>query len=223
MGVGVLELGLALAQRLDLGAGEHDPALEALEQVVAVRRLAVGRDVAGGGFAFASLGHGAQLTSYLGRSTGSRSTRPRGASIRSTRDRDRIPEPDRAAAAGARPASSPCSLSSHQSPRIRRTGSIPSNCGRRRTRRTRRRRSGRRPRPRTTALRSPPANSSRSSRKQRATSSASRSIVIASRSRAEVHGPAAATHDASGAGSPAHRRQQRRGGRSGPGSGGSAR
>ena len=32
-------------------------------------------------------------------------------------------------------------------------------------------------------------------------SSASRSIVIASRSRAEVHGPASATQDASGAGS----------------------
>ena len=93
----------------------------------------------------------------------------------------------------------PSSLSSHQSPRSRRTGSIPSYCsplaeGDERAGADQ---------PDHLALeharsRSPPPNSSRSSRKQRATSSASRSIIIASRSRVEVHGP--------GRGHPATRR-----------------
>src|SRR5579875_3621623 len=56
-GVGVLELGAAVAQRLDLGALEHDAALEALEQVVAEARLTVGGDVAGRRLALRSLGH----------------------------------------------------------------------------------------------------------------------------------------------------------------------
>src|SRR5215207_11564095 len=45
LGVAVLELRLAAAQRLDLGAGEHEAGLPLLEQVVAVRSLLVGRDV----------------------------------------------------------------------------------------------------------------------------------------------------------------------------------
>ena len=40
-----LSCALPLAQRLDLGAGEHDAALDPLEQVVAVRGVAVRRDV----------------------------------------------------------------------------------------------------------------------------------------------------------------------------------
>ena len=44
-GVAVLEHRLALAQGLDLGPGEHDPALPPVEQVVAERGWAIGGDV----------------------------------------------------------------------------------------------------------------------------------------------------------------------------------
>ncbi len=96
-----------------------------------------------------------------------------------------------------------CSLSSHQSSWRRRTGNRPSY-----SRRSPKATNAPAPisptiSPSKAPSRSPDANSSRSSRKHRATSSASRSIVIASRSRLEVHGPAPATHEASGPGSPA--------------------
>ena len=51
LGVAVLDLRRAAAQRLDLGAGEHEAALPLLQQVVAVGRLLVGSYV----------GHGLQL------------------------------------------------------------------------------------------------------------------------------------------------------------------
>src|SRR4051794_28204130 len=54
--VAVLDLGAALAQRLDLGALQDDAALELVEQLEAVRRLAVRRDVGGVDLALA-LGH----------------------------------------------------------------------------------------------------------------------------------------------------------------------
>ncbi len=94
----------------------------------------------------------------------------------------------------------PSWFSSHQSPRIRRTGSMPSkSC----------------PGPKETnapapispttspvkVASQPTRPSSRSSRKHSATSSASLSIVMASRSRPDVHGPAAVTAARSGAGS----------------------
>ena len=132
---------------------------------------------------------------------GYRSTRPRGASIRPTVTRTGSPMrsvpplfvPWRIV---------PCSLSSHQSPRIRRTGSSPSK-----------------PSPKETNAPAPitpttsPSNSrscarpssasSRSRTKQRATSSASRSMVIASRSRALVHSPTSGSRVRSGGSSPA--------------------
>ena len=143
-----------------------------------------------------------------GSSTGRRSTLPRGASMRPTRTVTGSPS------LIAPPLRVPtsivaCSLSSHQSSRSRRTGRRPSYWS---------------PSPKATNApapisptissskapsRSPDSNSSRSSRKQRATSSASRSIVIASRSRLEVHGAALATHEASGVGSPAIALEQR--------------
>ena len=55
--VAVLELRLALAQRLDLGPREHDPALQAVAQVEPMRRLPVAGDVPGRGLAFLGLGH----------------------------------------------------------------------------------------------------------------------------------------------------------------------
>jgi hypothetical protein len=45
-GVAVLDLRLALAQRLDFGAGQHHARLPLVEEVEAVRRLPVGRHVA---------------------------------------------------------------------------------------------------------------------------------------------------------------------------------
>ena len=45
-GVGVGQLGLALPERLDLAAPEHDAALVGLEDVVVVAGPAVGRDLA---------------------------------------------------------------------------------------------------------------------------------------------------------------------------------
>ena len=46
-GVGIAELRLALAQRLDLGAEQLDPALEAVEQLELVPGAAVGGDIPG--------------------------------------------------------------------------------------------------------------------------------------------------------------------------------
>jgi hypothetical protein len=45
-GVGIAELSLSLAQRLDLGAEQLDPALEAVEQLELVPRPAVRGNVA---------------------------------------------------------------------------------------------------------------------------------------------------------------------------------
>ena len=95
--------------------------------------------------------------------------------------------------------------------------------GRRRRRRTRPRRSRRSPRRRTRASQ-PVSNSSVSSRKQRATASASRSIRIASRSRREHHSAGASSRDAGRQVLPrADRAAAASGGRRGPGSAGSAR
>jgi hypothetical protein len=45
-GIAVLQLGAGLAQRLHLGALEHDPALDAFDQLVAIGRVPVRGDVA---------------------------------------------------------------------------------------------------------------------------------------------------------------------------------
>src|SRR5215207_3502531 len=75
LGVGVLQLDATLAQRLHLGALEHDPGLELVEQVEAEARLPVGGDVPRGRLALLLLGH-----AYEYDGAGIRSTRPRGAS-----------------------------------------------------------------------------------------------------------------------------------------------
>src|SRR6202022_2735150 len=120
-GVAVLELCPAGAQRLDLRALQHDAALQALEQVVAKRRVAVARHVARPDLLAFALGHPVHEP-YI---AGSRTTRPRGGSTRTTRTDTSSPR------RSARPERVPnrivpCSLSSHQSPRMRRTGNIPS-------------------------------------------------------------------------------------------------
>src|SRR5215207_7478274 len=180
--VAVLELRLAAAQRLDLGAGQHEAGLPLLEQVIAVGRLLVGRDV----------GHDYN-------STGERSARPRGASTRSTctvtGSPSRIALPDPApisiTSSGSR---------SHQSPRSRRTGKSPSCPSPNATKA---------PAPITPitspghSVLQPCWNSSASSRNERAMSSALRSIAAASRSRSEHHSPASSIDAAGGGSSPA--------------------
>jgi hypothetical protein len=65
-GVAVLELGPALAQRLDLGALQDHPGLELLEELEAEGRLPVGGDVAGCRLLLpALLGHGARLVPFV--------------------------------------------------------------------------------------------------------------------------------------------------------------
>jgi len=59
--VAVLELHRAVAQRLDLGALQDDPALELVEEVVAKRRLPVGGDVPRSCLALLALGHAATI------------------------------------------------------------------------------------------------------------------------------------------------------------------
>ena len=66
--VGVADLRLAGAQRLDLGADQLDPGLEPLDELVLVRGTAVGRHVAGRRLALAPLAH---------RAIGSASAAPR--------------------------------------------------------------------------------------------------------------------------------------------------
>src|SRR5215207_898242 len=180
--VAVLELRLSAAQRLDLGAGQHESGLPALEQVIAVGRLLVGRDV----------GHPYN-------STGERSARPRGASTRSTCTT--TGSPSRIAFPDCAPTSITSSGSrSHQSPRSRRTGSRPSWPSPNATNA---------PAPITPitspghAVSQPRWNSSDSSRNERATSSALRSIDAASRSRSEHHSPASSIREAGGGSSPA--------------------
>src|SRR6266516_6911681 len=56
-GVGVAELRLALAQRLDLGAEQLDPALEPVEQLELLSGAAVGGDIAGSRLAGIPLSH----------------------------------------------------------------------------------------------------------------------------------------------------------------------
>ena len=99
--VAVLELRARGAQRLDLGPLEHDAALEPLEQLVAVRGVAVRRDVTRTQLALAlALCHPPSLVPTrdfaaerdAGLTPGSRSTRPRTASTRATRTSDRVPE-----------------------------------------------------------------------------------------------------------------------------------
>jgi hypothetical protein len=57
VGVAVLQRGARGAQRLDLGALQHDAGLELVEQLEAIRRLAVAGDVAGCCLLLAALGH----------------------------------------------------------------------------------------------------------------------------------------------------------------------
>ena len=197
--VGVLELGLALAQRLDLGARQHHPRLEALEQVVAIRRLAVGGDVTRRRLALRPLAIAHSSPELIARAADPPD--PAAASIAVDPHPHRVAEPDRAAAARAHAASCACSLSSHQSPRSRRTGSRPSNAAGPRRRRTRRRRSARRPR-RRSRLRA-----RRRTARARAGSSGDVVGVALDRHRLALArrastAPAAATHAASGAASP---------------------
>src|SRR5262245_16196946 len=116
--VGVADLGLSLAQRLDLAAGQLDPRLELLDQLVLVRGAPVGGDVARRRLALSPLAHAPTPA-------GSRSTRPRGASTASTRTATGSPRRI------ARPLRRPTiavsvSLMSKRSPRRRRAGRKPS-------------------------------------------------------------------------------------------------
>src|SRR5438270_2133880 len=60
--VAILELGARGAQRLDLGPLEHDSALEPLDQLIAMRGVAVGRHIACADLALPALGHPLSLT-----------------------------------------------------------------------------------------------------------------------------------------------------------------
>src|SRR5215204_4201248 len=119
LGVCVLQLHAAIAQRLHLRALEHDAGLELVEQVEAEARLPVGGDVSRGRLALLLPGHG-----YEYEGAGIRSTRPRGASTRSTSTWTVSPRrsfpPDPSASSAV-----PSSFSVHQ-PRSRRAGNIPS-------------------------------------------------------------------------------------------------
>ena len=113
-GVAVLQLRAGGAQRLDLGALEHDPALQALDEVVAVAGVAVGRHVARSDLALAlSLCHRLQL------SLARRARDRRGRGIASTRSTPhlaaRLAEADASRRCARRCRIVPCSLSSHQS------------------------------------------------------------------------------------------------------------
>ena len=94
LGVGVLELDAAGAQRLDLRALQHDPGLEPLEQVVAKAGLAVGGHVAGRRLALAFFA--IRPTSMQ---AGERSTRPRGGLDPVDRHLDRVAQAEPAARA----------------------------------------------------------------------------------------------------------------------------
>ena len=59
--IAVLELGAGGPQRLHLGALEHDPALEPLDQLVAMRGVPVGRHIARADLPLLALCHAARL------------------------------------------------------------------------------------------------------------------------------------------------------------------